>query len=479
MRPVNIFISCVTNEFRSYRDRLFLELRRPGLSIEVQENFIATGTETLEKLDSYVKGCDAVIHLAGYTTGAMATPRAVAPLLTTYPYLAENHPALEPGLSGKDRFSYTQWEAYLSAYHGKVLLIAHANEHAPRDSPIDTATAESQRDAQQAHLQRLRQMGRYPEFSFKTQDDLAIVLLRSKLFDILKHLDTHEAADPYLANRDAQLGVIRKSLSSHPFYLQRQEAADCPRVNAFIVPTCSHEDAPDKFIERLVAHDGPALPGVPLGTEVSHRYNGSHRWPNHYLKWPSGLLGVHEFADAYWELNVSRIEAGVAQGIKQAGPVCFHTECIAEGNNTNQYLNAWLTVWEGRFSKLTTTMLGARCLTLPIISILMVDVSGYSRGGLFSFLRRQERIYRQIEEFRPSDAIKLNFLMVAALTRLGKITRQDARDWINEWVPESVTPPMRQHVAELEHSGAFPMTLQAFSTAIKSGTTRTWRRNSR
>jgi hypothetical protein len=42
------------------------------VTVKVQEDFIATGTETLDKLDEYIRHCDAVIHLAGDMTGAWA-----------------------------------------------------------------------------------------------------------------------------------------------------------------------------------------------------------------------------------------------------------------------------------------------------------------------------------------------------------------------------------------------------------------------
>ena len=49
-------------------------------------------------------------------------------------------PVLKPSLDfGDPPLSYTQWEAYLAVYHGKVLLIAAAAPEAPRDGnhPID------------------------------------------------------------------------------------------------------------------------------------------------------------------------------------------------------------------------------------------------------------------------------------------------------------------------------------------------------
>ena len=61
----HIFLSTVTAEFQSYRDELARHLDRPNVSVKVQENFIATCNEKLDKLDDYIQSCDVVIHLVG------------------------------------------------------------------------------------------------------------------------------------------------------------------------------------------------------------------------------------------------------------------------------------------------------------------------------------------------------------------------------------------------------------------------------
>ncbi|MEA2990990.1 MAG: hypothetical protein QOG83_3701, partial [Alphaproteobacteria bacterium] len=72
MRHVQLFISAMTKEFGSYREALRRQLQRPNVTVHVQEDFIPTGTETLDMLDLYIGQCDAVIHLAGDMTGALA-----------------------------------------------------------------------------------------------------------------------------------------------------------------------------------------------------------------------------------------------------------------------------------------------------------------------------------------------------------------------------------------------------------------------
>ena len=75
MAHVQIFLSAVSKEFGSYRDALRRDLARPNVTVQVQEDFIATGTETLDKLDDYIRQCDAVIHLVGDMTGRWPMPR--------------------------------------------------------------------------------------------------------------------------------------------------------------------------------------------------------------------------------------------------------------------------------------------------------------------------------------------------------------------------------------------------------------------
>ena len=70
-----LFLSAVSGEFISYRNLLAGDLKRPNLDVAVQEDFIVTGGSTLQKLDTYILHCDAVIHLLGKPPGANADGR--------------------------------------------------------------------------------------------------------------------------------------------------------------------------------------------------------------------------------------------------------------------------------------------------------------------------------------------------------------------------------------------------------------------
>ncbi len=122
----SLFISCVSDEFASYRDAIRRDLSRPNLDTKIQEDFIAYGGATLEKLDEYVQHCEAIIHICGDMTGSMANELSIQYINNKYPDFAKRFPQLQPVLEGKDKLSYTQWEAYLAIYHSKRLFIAIA-----------------------------------------------------------------------------------------------------------------------------------------------------------------------------------------------------------------------------------------------------------------------------------------------------------------------------------------------------------------
>jgi tetratricopeptide (TPR) repeat protein len=184
MPRVQLFLSTVSAEFLSYRERLRHLLTRPDVEVKVQEDFIVTGDETLEMLDRYIQGCDGVIHLVGDMTGAMAKPQSVEAIAKRYPELASRFPLGEFLQPEGPSLSYTQWEAWLALHHGKPLFIATPEAGAPRD--VRHVREAGQQDLQRAHLSRLRGVERYPGAVFKGQEHLAVEVLRSFVLDLLK-----------------------------------------------------------------------------------------------------------------------------------------------------------------------------------------------------------------------------------------------------------------------------------------------------
>ena len=109
---VKVFISCVSDEFRAYRDQLRTDLTRDNVEVKVQEDFKDKGVVTLDMLDIYIRACDAVIHLVGDMTGAAAKPASTRAILARYPDITERFPPLREPLARGEDISYTQWEAW-------------------------------------------------------------------------------------------------------------------------------------------------------------------------------------------------------------------------------------------------------------------------------------------------------------------------------------------------------------------------------
>jgi Domain of unknown function (DUF4062) len=98
--PVRIFLSTVSDEFRDYRDQLRHDLTRHNVEVKVQEDFKDLGTVTLDKLDVYIKNCDAVVHLVGDMTGAAAKPESTKSMLAKYPDLPDRSLPRGGGMRG-------------------------------------------------------------------------------------------------------------------------------------------------------------------------------------------------------------------------------------------------------------------------------------------------------------------------------------------------------------------------------------------
>jgi len=220
MGQLNIFISAVSAEFGAYREALRRDLTRPGISVAIQEDFIPTGSETLDKLDDYVRHCDAVIHLVGDMCGAPAMSPSVAVIRERYRDFGERLPAVAPFLQpGAPALSYTQWEAWLALHHRRRLLICAPQADAIRDPRYRVDAAQQQ--AQQEHLARLAQVERYPEFHFASADRLAVEVLRSGLGDQLARAGAGPRNLPlgpsaHFTGRDTPMRAVEEVLGMPP-----------------------------------------------------------------------------------------------------------------------------------------------------------------------------------------------------------------------------------------------------------------------
>ena len=104
-------------------------------------------------------------------TGADANSASVQAIRAKYPDLADKLPplgtALDRVLLSPTRSGRLGWRSITA----RVLLIAKADDAAPRGP--NYAPTDASRAAQQAHLERLRAVGRYPGCTFTSPDNLA------------------------------------------------------------------------------------------------------------------------------------------------------------------------------------------------------------------------------------------------------------------------------------------------------------------
>lgn len=188
-----LFLSAVSSEFVSYRNLLADDLKRPNLDVAVQEDFVVTGGKTLEKLDTYIRHCDAVIHLIGKATGGVPEEPAVAALVATYPDVGRRLPPLAEYLrKPQPGFSYTQWEAYLAIFHERPLFVYRPTDfeldalHVPRDARFVSSPDEAQ--SQKDHYQRISALG-HDRGQFLNEERLSSAVLRD-LVEILPRLES-------------------------------------------------------------------------------------------------------------------------------------------------------------------------------------------------------------------------------------------------------------------------------------------------
>ncbi len=220
MAIANLFISAVSAEFAPYRDALRRDLTQPEVSVAVQEDFIASGSVTLDKLDVYLRACHGVVHLVGDMTGAMAGEPSVALIRQRYPELAQRLPMLAPFLAPSGPgLPYTQWEAWLALAHGKRLIVCAPEAAAPRHERY--ATDDAQRRLQQEHVARLRQAGRHVEFRFADASRLAVQVLRTPIGELVRQAqgaprNLPRAPNRFFTGREALLRELAQAFGSLP-----------------------------------------------------------------------------------------------------------------------------------------------------------------------------------------------------------------------------------------------------------------------
>jgi len=180
---VKLLLSCVSDEFATYRDPLRRALTRPNVEVKIQEDFKALGGDTLNMLEEYVAQCEAVVHFVGDMAGSTPAASSVDDLLRRRPELEARLAEKGLGRDALKSLTYTQWEAWLAIGLDKNLLIVQPAEGVARGP--DYSPSDASRAAQAQHLDRLRAIDRYPGQPFTNADNLVAQIFGSAVIDAL------------------------------------------------------------------------------------------------------------------------------------------------------------------------------------------------------------------------------------------------------------------------------------------------------
>ena len=123
MADVRLFLSCVSDEFRAYREALRSALDQPNVTVKIQEDFKPQGGDTLRLLQEYIEQCEAVVHFAGDMDGSTPKPSSVDDLLARRPDLEARLASKNMARDALGALSYTQWEAWLAIALDRDLFI--------------------------------------------------------------------------------------------------------------------------------------------------------------------------------------------------------------------------------------------------------------------------------------------------------------------------------------------------------------------
>jgi hypothetical protein len=118
-----VFLSRVTAEFGHYDEYFKDNLQLVALKTPSQIDYYDQGFATLDKLWSALKRVEAIVHIVGKLPGAFPRASMVKEFIQSTPGLGQwlNKNSLNP-----DRWSYTQWEAWLGkflSYKGKKVRL--------------------------------------------------------------------------------------------------------------------------------------------------------------------------------------------------------------------------------------------------------------------------------------------------------------------------------------------------------------------
>jgi tetratricopeptide (TPR) repeat protein len=158
-----VFLSAVTSEFGAARNEIASDLTARGLTVKVQRDFRqeATSETTLQKLDLYIRGCNALVHVAGKRSGGFPGEDEAKPFLHVLP-------------AGVTRASYTQFEFYLARHYLRPFYVYIARDDYVPDKPKPSSD-----DDPALQAQHVAWLGKLDRDYFSNADQLCRLALKS------------------------------------------------------------------------------------------------------------------------------------------------------------------------------------------------------------------------------------------------------------------------------------------------------------
>jgi tetratricopeptide (TPR) repeat protein len=197
-----VFLSAVTSEFGEARNEIASDLAARGLTVKVQRDFRqeATSETTLQKLDLYIRDCNALVHIAGKRSGAFPGESEAEPFLHVLP-------------AGVTRASYTQFEFYLARHYRRTFYVYIARDDYVPDKPKPSSAADDPA-LQAQHVARLEALDRD---YFSNGDQLCRFALKSDWPNLARRRPKNlpfASLGSLFKGRDEALDTLHKALSA-------------------------------------------------------------------------------------------------------------------------------------------------------------------------------------------------------------------------------------------------------------------------
>lgn len=163
-----VFLSAVSKELASYRQKIANVLRQKGIDVHDQEHLRQGGGALLESINQHIEECDSAICLIGEQCGCLPTDEHMT-VMGDGELISQFRQA-----TGQHQISYTQWEFLLAKSQNKPVYVYLTADDFKADELIDES--EMRRDLQASYRDWIKQIGVHWK-PLTTKEKLAIDVL--------------------------------------------------------------------------------------------------------------------------------------------------------------------------------------------------------------------------------------------------------------------------------------------------------------